>query len=477
MTTQTPPVFDDFPTSFKGPVHRLGDEGYTPARSVWNMQRSEEMPKFIAQATDADDIVTAVTYAVAQDIPIAVRSGGHGICGSAMPHDAFVIDTSSMKAISVDAETGVTRLEAGVLLGEMDAATQEHGYAVPAGTVSTTGVSGLTLGGGIGHLARRFGATVDNLLSVDVVTMDGRTLTASATEHPDLFWGMRGAGHNLAIATAFTFQAHKVGPQVMSGVMIYTPEGAEALFDGVDAVLSRTTRELSVALVAMPAPPIPGLPEPVIGTPIVMNVVVYTGPLDRYDAAIEDVRELAEPVADLVGPISWLEANSIVDPFEPPGRRYYSGGAWLPRLSAEVARTALERVAAAPDEPGEADGCMIAFPALGGALQHDADEDSTAFSRRDAAWYQEAIGMWSPEKSDADYIDWVEGTVAAFQPYAARNGYVNLSADRGPQWLRDVYGSPEKWQRLVDLKRTWDPDNRLSYNKNIQRASLAGADA
>jgi len=290
-------TFADFPTSqFKGVVVAPGDPGYAEAREIPNARHILRQPALIVRCTDADDIVTAVNYAVSKDIKIAVRSGGHAIDGHAMPDGAYVIDTSLMKGITVDPDTGVTTLEAGVLLGEMDAATQEYGYVVPAGTVSETGAAGLTLGGGMGYLTRRFGMTVDNVLSIDVVTMDGRKLTASADENAELFWGLRGAGHNLAIATSFTYQAHKVGPEVMSGLMIYPIDAAVPVLTNIDAAMAKAPRELTIYPVILPAPPLPGLPEAMIGVPIFVLIAVYTGELDKYGEAIAPIHALGAPV-------------------------------------------------------------------------------------------------------------------------------------------------------------------------------------
>jgi FAD/FMN-containing dehydrogenase len=466
-------AFAHFPAAFKGPRYRPEDGGYADAKRLWNTRRGDSQPALIVQPLDPDDVVTAVQYAIAEDISVAVRSGGHGIDCSAMPHDAFVIDTSRMKRISVDPSTGQATVQAGVLLGEMDAATQAHGLVIPAGTVTETGVAGLTLGGGIGHLTRRFGATVDSLLSVDVVTMDGRVLTASSEENAELFWGLRGAGHNLAIATSFTYQARKVGPQVISGPMIYAGDSALSLLAGLDEAMSHAPRELAMTPVVMPAPPLPGLPEQMIGSPIVLALFVYTGPLDDYEAAVSGVRALADPLADLVRPSTWLEANALVDPQAPPGRRQHSGGGYLPAMTAEVAGIALERVGSSPTPPSPAPSCLITFPMLGGALG-DVDENSTAFSRSGAAWLCEVCGQWDSATSDDEYVGWVDDTVTILAPHSATNGYVNLTADRGGDWLRGVYGSPEKWERIVALKRAWDPDNRLCHNKNVLRA-LAGS--
>jgi FAD/FMN-containing dehydrogenase len=468
--------FADFPTAFKGPGYRPGDDGYAEAKRLWNTRREENQPALIVQPIDPDDIVIAVDYAIRRDVSVAVRSGGHGIDCAAMPHDAFVIDTSRMKRISVEPETGRITIEAGVLLGEMDAATQAHGYVVPAGTVTETGAAGLTLGGGIGHLTRRFGATVDNLLSVDVVTMDGRRLTASADENAELFWGLRGAGHNLAIATSFTYQGRHVGPQVISGELIYAGDDALALLTGLDHAMSGAPRELSMTPVVTPAPPVPGLPERLVGSPIVLALVVYTGPLDGYEAAIDDVMTLASPLANMVRPSTWLQANALVDPQSPAGRRQHSGGGYLPAMTAEVARIALERVGSQPAPANDAaPSCLITFPMLGGALG-DVAEDSTAFSRTGAAWLYEVCAQWAMPTPDDEHVGWVDDTVTALAPHVLANGYVNLTADRGGDWLQGVYGSPEKWERIVALKRAWDPDNRLCHNKNVMRA-LAGSPA
>lgn len=473
MPTQlSPRTFDDFPATFKGSTYRPGDPGYPEVRQIWNMRRGDEMPALIVQPVDVDDIVKTVRYAVSKDVPLAVRGGGHGIDGAAMPDGALVVDTSRMKEITVDPETGRTTIQAGVLLGEMDAATQEHGLAIPAGVVTETGAAGLTLGGGIGSLTRRFGATVDSLLSVELVTTDGRVVTASADSNPELFWGMRGAGHNLGIATSLTYQAHKVGPEVVSGLLVYSAEDAVSLFSGLDDALARSPRDLTVALLVLPAPPLPGLPESMIGSPIVISLIVYTGPLNEYEAAMSAVRELAAPLADMVGPSTWVQANSIVDPFEPAGRRFGLSGGYMSALNADVARIAVDAIATAPAPTPGLPGCLLTFPALGGAL-FDRDEDATAFSRTGAAWLYETAAQWDSPSRDDEHARWIDATMAALASHASTNAYVNLTADRGSEWLRSAYGSPEKWERIVQLKRTWDPDNRLSYNKNVLRA-IAG---
>lgn len=466
-------AYADFPPAdFKGVVVRPGDPGYREAREIPNALWVDRNPALIARCADADDIVAAVNYAVAKDISIAVRSGGHAIDGHAMPDGAFVIDTSLMRGIEVDPDTGVTHVQAGVLLGEVDAATQQHGLAVPVGTVSRTGAAGLTLGGGMGYLTRRFGMTVDNLLSVDVVTIDGRKLTASENENPELFWGLCGAGHNLAIATSFTYQAHRVGPEVMSGLIIYPFEATVPILSRIDEAMTQAPRELTVYPVVLPAPPLPGLPEAMIGAPIFVLIIIYTGELDRYEQAVKPIRPLGQPLADMVHPSSWLEANSILDVLAPPGRRQWSRGGYLGGITEEIAQIIVDHVRQAPAPTGPGPSTAVAFPILGGA-NFDFDEDSRAYSRAGAEWLWECLGQWDPPEKDDEYRGWVDGVMDAIAPLSLTNGYVNLSTDRGAEWLHGLYGSEEKWRRLVALKQAWDPDNRLCHNKNIARAQMA----
>ncbi len=468
-TDHTSDAVADFPAEFRGAVHRPGEAGFISARQIWNMRRDGDQPALIVQPLDVEDVVAAVRYAVRRNISIAVHSGGHGIDGTAMPDGALVIDNSRLKSITIDPATARVTIEAGVRLGELDAATQEHGLVVPAGVVTDTGAAGLTLGGGIGHNTRRFGATVDHVVSIEIVTADGRVVTASADHEPELFWGLLGAGHNLGIATSFTYQAHKLGPQVMSGLVIFGADDAPNVFENVDEVMAHSPRELAVALLVMLAPPLPGLPEHVRGTPILGALVVYTGELDSYQSAVSGFLGMATPLVDMVAPCSWLEANSFVDRFEPPGRRRHMIGGYLPKLNAEIATIAIDAIARSPRPKNRLPACLITLPILGGAL-FDRDEDSTAFSRAGAEWIIEVASSWDEGADDATYAPWADETFALLESRLASNAYVNLTSDRGPAWLRQAYGSAEKWERIVALKRAWDPDNRLSYNKNVTRA-------
>jgi FAD/FMN-containing dehydrogenase len=468
MVLRTADRFADFPATFTGPILRPSDVGYSDARTIWNMRR-DAFPALVVRPRDVDDVVTAVLYAAEKQIPVAIHSGGHGIDALAMPHDALVIDNSLLKAITIDETTSSVTMQAGVRLGELDAECQRHGLIVPAGVVSDTGAAGLTLGGGIGHNVRRFGATVDNVISIEVVTADGRVVTASKDENAELFWGLRGAGHNLGVATSFTFQGHRVGPQVMSGMLCFEAADAPRIFDGIDAVMAAAPRELAITFQVVPSMPAPGLPDSLVGQTILTALVVYTGDLDRYDDAIAGVLWLARPFVNDVHVSTWVEANSIVDQFTPPARRYHMFGGYLGGLNSDIARIAIEAVTASPRPVPLMPSCSVTFPVLGGKLL-EADEDSTAFSRKGAEWLFEVTAQWDDRDDDVNYMPWVDETFTELKPFVPANAYTNLSSDQGAEWLRGAYGSTDKWERIVRLKQEWDPNNLFSYNKNIARA-------
>jgi UDP-N-acetylenolpyruvoylglucosamine reductase len=465
----TKPDFSDFPSDFRGSTFRPHDLGYAEARTIWNCLTADAEPAFIAQCADAEDVATAVRYASDHDLPFAIRSGGHSMDGSGMPDGAFVVDLSRLKAIEVDPASGIVRVESGVTLGEMDTATQEHGLVVPSGTVTHTGVAGLALGGGLGFNTRRFGMTVDNTVAFDMVSVDGRRVRVSTDENPELFWGLRGAGHNLGVVTSFEFQAHKVGPEVSSGLIIYPLDQAEKILTSVDAFLADASRALTVDPVLLPAPPLPGLPESLIGVPILILVVVHTGNPATAAAELEALAALGAPIANGVGPSTWLEANSILDVIGPPGRRNYSRGGYIAGLTQPIAATFIEQISKAPALNGPGDLAGIAIQTLSGAL-HDFDEDSAAFSRTGATWLWEVVVGWEDPGRDEEFLGFTERVLAAAKPHVLSNSYVNLTAHQGEEWIRGLYGSEQKFRRLQELKAEWDPRNLLRFNKNIEPA-------
>ncbi|KAJ6789502.1 hypothetical protein PWT90_07162 [Aphanocladium album] len=470
-TYQHERLFDFPPSGFLGTVLRPGDNGFEEARKLPNA-RIENTPAVIARCATENDVLLTVKYCAAHNEPMAIRAGGHTIDGHAMPDDAFVIDVSLMRNVEVDKRTGITTVEAGALIRDMDSATQAYGMVVPSGTVSSTGVAGLTLGGGMGYLTRLHGMAVDNLLAVDVITVDGRRLAASATENSDLFWGLRGAGHNLAIALRFVFQAHKIGPEVLSGHIIYPAGVAPQLLSQLHIDMQQAARELTIYSVLLPAPPLKGLSAQLIGHPVLVLLLVYVGALREFQQVMATVRPSAVPVAEEIQVSSWMRANSVLDALTPPGRRQHSRGGYLAELGYEMIQKAVELLDRAPISAGPGPSVAVAFPCLGGA-NGDVNEDSMAYSRKGAFWLFECYASNSDRSGDEAFAGWVEEGKMTLSAYSLSNAYINLSCDNGPKWLSTAYGSPEKWDKLCQLKMKYDPKNLLCHNKNTTRARLA----
>ncbi|QOV36675.1 FAD-binding oxidoreductase [Streptomyces ferrugineus] len=468
-TSPASPTYDDFTAGFRGAVLRAGDGGFDEARVVFNGRTADTPPALIARCADEDDVAAALRYASARDLPIAVRGGGHGADGYAMPGGALVLDLSGMREITVDPQTRTVRAQAGVVLGELDAAAQEHGLVVPSGTVTTTGIAGLTLGGGIGHLMRRFGATVDNLTGCEMITVDGRKVRADAKENPDLFWALRGGGGNFGVVTAFEYRAHLMGPGVVSGQIFYPGDQAAAVLSKLHAFMADAPRELGLGTTLTVALPLPGLPEETHGKPILILIPCYTGPVQNAEDIIGRLSTLGAPVVNTVGPTTWLKTNSMLDAIVPYGHRTAVRGGYLATLSEAVVGTLIERLADVPDTPGTMS--TINVWSLGGAISEDVNEDDMAFSRTGASWLWECAPVWTERDQDARFDAWADATTSALRPYTLPNAYTNLTEDQGEAWRRGVFGSEAKYRRLAEVKAVWDPRNLLRHNKNIAPAT------
>ncbi len=471
MTGEVQGSFADFPRDFRGPLFRPGMPGFAEARRIFNMRRVHENPSLIARAAHADDVLVLMRYAADRALPVAVRSGGHGVDGTAMPAGALVLDLSALKRIDVDAQTGLCRVESGVLLGELDTATQAHGLVVPAGTVSTTGIAGLTLGGGVGFNMRRFGATIDSLSACDVVTAEGRKVRASASENPDLFWALKGGGGNFGVVTAFEFRGRPLQAEVSAGVIIFSAEHAAQVLAGLREHMERAPRELAVIAAATACPPFPPVPAHVHGTAVQMLIAVYTGTPRNAPGVVKSLSGWAPPIATLVAPCPWVQANRLLDVVAPYGRRTQTRGGYLSQLSDRVIASVVENLRGAPVPASPQPSSVQNLWCMGGAISEDFDEDSAAFSRVGARWFWEAVGQWDDPVQDAEFDAWTERAVQGVATELRANGYVNLSTDRGPQWLQGLYGSEAKYRRLLEAKSRWDPANILRFNKNFKAAS------
>jgi FAD/FMN-containing dehydrogenase len=465
--TQAPPVetiaFDELGESFGGELLLPTSPGYDTARRVWN-GAIDRRPACIARCTGAADVVAAVRSARERDLVVAVRSGGHGVAGHAVCDGGLVIDLSPMKGITVDAQARTARAQAGVLWGELDRETQLFGLATVGGIVTHTGIAGLTLGGGIGWLTRKYGAAVDNLLSVDLVTADGELVAASEGVNPDLFWGVRGGGGNFGVVTSFEYRLHPVGPTVLAGPIFHPFEDASQVLRFYREFAAAAPDELTTLFELTVAQPVPFLPAEVHGKPIVMVGACYAGTPDDGIDVVRPLKEFGSPIADLLEPKPYLALQSMFDPFVPHGWHRYWKAMELPPLADEAIDTLVEHGSAITSPKSY----TIVFQ-LGGALNRVGAED-TAYSQRDVAHNVNINAVWTEDDPEPErHIAWARDFFDALQPHASGRVYVNFLGDEGQDRVRAAYGE-RNYERLARLKRVYDPTNVFRLNQNIQPA-------
>jgi FAD/FMN-containing dehydrogenase len=447
--------------AIRGPVIAPDDEGYDAARAIWN-GAIDRRPACIARCTGVADVVAAVRFAREHDLLVAVRSGGHGVGGHALCDGGLVIDLSPMKGIRVDPAARVARAEAGVLWGELDRETQLHGLATVGGIVTHTGIAGLTLGGGIGWLMRKHGATVDNLLSVDLVTAEGELLTASEDENPDLFWVIRGGGGNFGVVTSFEYRLHPVGPIVLAGPVFHPLEDAREVLAFYRELIATAPDELTTIFELSVAPPAPFLPEDVHGKPIVMIGACYAGAPEDGIEVVRPLKEFGNPLVDLLEPKLYTALQSTFDRSVPHGWHRYWKSVELPALTDDAIDTLVDHASA---QTSLKSYCIV-FQ-LGGALAR-MGEDETAFSQRDAAYNVNINAVWTEDDPEGErHVAWARDFFSAMQPHAGGRVYVNFLGDEGAERVRQAYGD-RQYERLVELKRTYDPTNFFRLNQNIE---------
>jgi FAD/FMN-containing dehydrogenase len=461
--TATPRAVDyeHLRNSLRGLVIGPDDESYDEARSIWN-GAIDRRPACIARCTGVADVVAAVRFARERDLLVAVRSGGHGVGGHALCDGGLVIDLSPMKGIRVDPRARTARAEAGVLWGELDRETQLFGLATVGGIVTHTGIAGLTLGGGIGWLMRKYGATVDNLLSADLVTAEGEIVTASEEEHPNLFWGIRGGGGNFGIVTSFEYRLHPVGPIVLAGPIFYRLEDAPEVLRFYREFISAVPDELTTVFNLRMAPPLPFLPEDVHGKPIVMVGACYAGSPEDGAEVVRPLKDYGSPIVDLLEPKPYLMLQSMFDASVPHGWHYYWKSLELPPLTDDAIDTLSEHASALTSPKSY---CIV-FQ-LGGAMAR-VGEGVTSFSQRRAAHNVNINAVWTEDDPEADrHIGCARGFFKAMQSHAGDHVYLNFLGDEGADRVRQAYGA-RNYERLVDLKRAYDPTNFFRLNQNIE---------
>jgi FAD/FMN-containing dehydrogenase len=444
---------------FAGELLAPGDAGYDEARTLWNAD-VDRRPRLIARCCSATDVVEAVRLAREQDLRLSVRGGGHGVGGHAVVDDGLMIDLSPMKGVRVDPAARTVRAEAGVVLGELDGACQAYGLATPAGIVTHTGISGLTLGGGIGWLMRKHGATVDNLLSAEVVTADGALVTASEEHEPELFWGLRGGGGNFGVVTSFEYRAHQIGPEVLAGAVAYPIESAGEVLRGYRDAVADAPDELTTILTLRSVPALPAYPEEHWGRSVVNVAACWCGDRAKGEEVLRPLRTLGTSVYDLVQHRPFVDLQRMFDPSVPWGWHYYWKTWEVPSLADGAIDLLVDAAAALPSPQSY----VIVFQ-LGGAISR-VPEDATAYPQRDAAFNVNINGVWLPGEDRAAPVQWVRSLHERLEPFAAGRAYVNFLGDEPQQLVRDMYGAA-KYARLVALKDRYDPENVFRLNQNI----------
>jgi FAD/FMN-containing dehydrogenase len=443
-------VVEAFKASLRGALLRPGDVGYEDTRKIHNGM-IDRRPALITCCAGVADVLTGVRFAREHDLLVSVRGGGHGMPGFAVCEGGLMLDLSGMKSVHVDPHHRTVRAEAGVTWGEFDHETQAFGLATTGGVVGSTGIAGLTLGGGHGFLMRRYGLACDNLLSVDVVTADGRWLCASATEHAELFWGLRGGGGNFGVVTSFDYRLHPL-ETMLAGMVIYPMAQAKAFLKRYREVTSTAPDELG-SLVALGT-----LPD---GTQAAVLLVGYSGPIADGEKLLRPLREFGPPLADQVSPSPYMALQGISEHFNPRGYRNYLKTNYLRELSDDAIDILVERYASVP-----APFSHIVVEHMGGAVSR-MDRQATAYNYRDAQYNFLIVGMWADPAQDARAIPWVRSLWQALQPFSSGNIYVNYESDVGVDRVQAAYGAA-KYDRLVALKNTYDPTNFFRLNANIK---------
>jgi FAD/FMN-containing dehydrogenase len=460
MTSQATKI-GELKTGLQGEVLVPGTEGYETARKIWNAT-IDKRPALIVRCATTADVARAVSFARNEAITLAVRGGGHNIAGSALVDNGLVVDLTPMKAVKVDPGSRRATVEGGATLADVDAATQAHSLATPLGINSTTGVAGLTLGGGFGWLSRKYGMTIDNLESAEVVTATGEVVRASASENPDLFWALRGGGGNFGVVTRFEFRLHPVGPDLLSGLIVYPFSQAKAVLRQYGDFMTKAPDELSVWTVLRQAPPLPFLPQEVHGKEVVVLALLYAGDPKQGEALVAPLRKLGTPVGEAVDVQPYTAWQKAFDPLLTPGARNYWKSHNFTTLQDKLLDAVIEYVGKLPSPH-----CEIFFGAIGGATTRPSS-DSAAYPHRDAQYVMNVHGRWETPAEDAKCIGWARDYFKASAPFASSGVYVNfLTADEAGR-ERAAYGA--NYDRLAGVKRKYDPENLFRTNWNIKPA-------
>jgi len=451
-------AIDALSTALQGQLLFPGSADYETARTIWNAM-IDRKPAAIARCATADAVAAAVRFATTHELLFSVRGGGHNIAGNAVCDGGLMIDLSTMKTVEVNPQARTARVGPGATLGDVDAATQAHGLATPTGINSTTGIAGLTLGGGFGWLSRSLGLTIDNLISADVVTAAGAKVTASATEHADLFWAIRGGGGNFGVVTSFEFRLHPIGPEVLSGLVIHPLDAARDVLRFYREFVKTAPDEFACWFVMRQAPPLPFLAPEWHGKEVLVLAMCYAGAVADGAKVAQPLRAFGHPLADVVAPHPFTAWQTILDPLLTPGMRNYWKSHDFVGLDDGLIDVLVDHARAIPDPQTE-----IAFAQLGGAVSRVA-AGATAYTHREAQFVLNVHGRWADPAKDAGCVAWARRLFDAAAPFATGGVYVNFLTQEESGRIPAAYGS--NYARLAAIKKQYDPDNVFRVNQNI----------
>jgi FAD/FMN-containing dehydrogenase len=454
-------VVKDFGESLRGELIKPGDSNYDESRKIWNAM-IDRKPALIVQATNADDVSSAIKFAVANKLDITVRGAGHNIAGNCICDGGLMIDFSAMKKVRVDTDKKIAFVQPGATLKDFDAETQKYGLATPVGINSTTGIAGLTLGGGFGWLTRKYGFTIDNLLSAEVVTVDGKKLKASEKENADLFWAIRGGGGNFGVVTEFEFKLHTVGPEILAGLLVFPFKQAKSILKQYKNFITTTPPEFNVWVVLRKAPPLPFLPEDVHGKEVVVLAIAVVGDFDNGEKLVNSLRAFGQPVGEHIGRMPYVNWQQAFDPLLTPGARNYWKSHNFIELKDDALDVMVEYAGKLPTPH-----CEIFIGYLEGKF-NTVPTNAMAYPNRDLKYILNVHGRWDDAKQDKMGIGWAREFFTASAKYASEGAYVNFMTEDEQDRVTKAYGP--NYNKLVDIKKKYDPNNLLKHNQNIKPA-------
>lgn len=460
-TTLEASIVETFQSALRGTLLKAGDAGYDEARTIWNAM-IDRKPALIVCCTGAADVQTAVKFAAEHNLLTSIKGGGHNIAGSAVCEGGLMIDLSLLKTVRVDPDAKVAHVGPAATLGDVDHETQPFGLAVPTGINSTTGIAGLTLGGGFGWLSRKYGMTIDSLKAVDIVTADGSFLRASADENPDLFWALRGGGGNFGVVTRFEFQLHEAGPEVLAGLIVMKIEDAKQAIQKYREFCRNLSEETCVWIVLRQAPPLPFLPEDVHGADVLVFAFCHIGDKAEGEKAIAPIRTFGNVVGEFVGPMPFAAWQTSFDPLLTPGARNYWKSHNFLDIPDDLIDVAIKYTKSLPSSQ-----CEIFFAQLGGKTSSIAN-DATAYPHRDANFVCNVHGRWDDAGDDESCIAWSREFFDAAAPFATGGVYINFMTDDESGRVGKAYGS--SMERLATIKKKYDPNNLFRMNQNVKPA-------